>query len=196
MSKRRGPVVLRRQQTNEVAAKLLPHLRSLYNFAVQLAGRGEAEDLVQATVLKAIEHWAELTPRQNIRAWLFIVLRNAWIDAQREQSRRVAAAGRDRTCTEPEPARGPEELAVEQQWALEIRRAVENLPEVYRFPVYLRDVEGLSYKEIAEILGCPIGTVMSRLARGRALLRAQLLGQLEDRGWGRNRKTGTEGHEL
>jgi RNA polymerase sigma factor (sigma-70 family) len=75
-----------------------------------------------------------------------------------------------------------EEVLIEQQWSEEVRAALTGLPETYRVPVFLKDVAGLAYREIAEVAGCPLGTVMSRLARGRALLRSALVRQARERG--------------
>ncbi len=101
------------------------------------------------------------------------------------RQRRHADAGR----AEPVPPLLPndcgpdlEELLIEQQWSEEVRAALVALPETYRVPVFLKDVAGFAYREIAEVAGCPLGTVMSRLARGRALLRATLLRQARERG--------------
>ncbi len=177
-----------RWRQSNVAGKLLPHLPSLYNFALSLAGPSDAEDLVQATVLKAVEWWDQLQGRPNVRTWLFVVLRNAWIDLSRQRARNLEAAPEIDMVGDQSSTLDPEQVVVEREWAKEVRQALQALPEVYRTPLYLRDVEGFSYKEIAEILGCPVGTVMSRLARGRSLLRSQLLGQLEERGWQRSSK--------
>lgn len=184
-----------RPRQTDFAAKLLPHLESLYNFARSLAGPSDAEDLVQTTVLRAVERQRQLEGRENIRTWLFVVLRNAWIDMNRHRGRgtQVPPPARAEADAEAEDALNLERVVVEREWAKAVQQALLALPEAYRAPLYLRDVEDFSYKEIAEILGCPIGTVMSRLARGRALLRAQLIGQLEERGWQIGRKQRSAG---
>jgi RNA polymerase sigma-70 factor (ECF subfamily) len=190
-------VFWKRKASTPFQEQIEPHLRALYNFALELAGPSDAEDLVHTAVLRALERWDEIAARQHLRMWLFVVLRNAWIDSLRQRGRRGDVSVNDPAASDlgfAIPA--AEQTAAEQEWARAIWGALRSLPETYRVPVYLRDVEGFTYREIGEILGCPIGTVMSRLARGRALLRAQLLAQVQERGWQPKRKTGTQGHEL
>ncbi len=183
----------RRKQT-DLTTKLLPHLPALYNFALSLAGPSDAEDLVQATMLKAVEWWKQLEGRCDVRTWLFVVLRNAWIDLSRQRARGTQLLPEVADAGDGERMFDPEKVTVEREWASQVQRALCTLPEAYRTPLYLRDVEGFAYKEIAEILRCPLGTVMSRLARARSLLRAQLLEQLEERGWQGSRKQRSNGH--
>ncbi|GIW44074.1 MAG: ECF RNA polymerase sigma factor SigR [Candidatus Binatia bacterium] len=185
-------MVFRRAKEKELERKILPHLHALYNYALALAGPGEADDLVQTTVLKAIERWQEIADRATVRTWLFVVLRNTWIDGVRQRARQEERVGTIPGWTAREPVPGPESQILEREWAQRVQQAVASLPEPYRSPLYLRDVEGFNYKEVAQILGCPLGTVMSRLARARALLRAQLLGQLAEATPARARKLGNE----
>jgi RNA polymerase sigma-70 factor (ECF subfamily) len=176
-----GPTRSKRRQ---LEVELRPHLGPLWDFACALAPRAEAADLVQAACLRAVERAGELAPGTNLRAWLFTVLRNEFVSRWRRERRRAAVEHAEpavllvfgNSCPDLETA------LIERRWSEEIRTALLALPERYRMPVYLKDVAGLVYREIAEVVDCPIGTVMSRLARGRALLRAALVRQAQERG--------------
>jgi len=116
---------------------------------------------------------------------LFTILRNEWVSRHRRAQRSTRL---EVHCDEEEAVELADEAAdleamlMERRWSAEIKTALQALPDGYRLPVYLKDVEGFGYREIAEIAGCPIGTVMSRLARGRATLRATLVQQARERG--------------
>ena len=154
-------------------AEALPHMRSLYGTAYRMTRNAhDAEDLVQETFLRAYRAFDRFTPGTNIRAWLYTILHRVRTDAFRRAGRSPQHGGagraRARRCPPPQDAlaRGGEDL----------ERALAALPEVFRTAVILRDVEDFSYEEIARILAVPIGTVMSRIHRGRALLRQALGG--------------------
>jgi len=167
------------------AAEALPHLPALYNFAVALAGPADAQDCVQVTYVRALESLDSYQPGSNVRAWLFTILRNQWISQHRREQRRAAVERSDgddvidHVC---DATADVEILLMNQRWSAEIKAALLALPESYRLPVYLKDVEGFGYREIAAIANCPLGTVMSRLARGRAALRGALVEQARERG--------------
>jgi RNA polymerase sigma-70 factor (ECF subfamily) len=141
-------------------------------------------DAVQAACLRAFEHYAAYRPGSDFRAWLFAILRNEFVSRRRRERRRVAIEHGDGPVVFALSDRCPdlEAVLIEQQWSEEVRAALRGLPETYRLAVYLKDVMGLPYREIAVVVGCPIGTVMSRLARGRALLRGALARQARERG--------------
>lgn len=171
-----------RRRRAQFEAEALPHLPALYNFACALAGATDAEDLVQMTCVRALEQIDSYQLGTNVRAWLFTILRNQWVSRLR-QVRRVEMSTIEEIAVEPwDESADLEELLAERRWSAEIRAALLALPPAYRLPVYLKDIEGFGYREIAEIVGCPLGTVMSRLARGRAALRAALVGQARERG--------------
>ena len=156
----------------------LTFLEALYQSAVRLArNRDAAQDLVQDTYLKAFRARRRFTPGTNLKAWLFTILHNTWRNQRRDRARaRVEAdsetveqlvdlgAGADR------PADNPEAGLLEAVLSDDLRTALDDLPQPYRETVWLRDVEELSYQEIAAILDVPIGTVMSRLSRARRQL--------------------------
>ena len=156
-----------RQQAYEMEA--LPHLRRLYAASYRLTRSVQyAEDLVQETCLRAYRAFEQYTPGTDIRAWLFTILYRARADDVRRAVRRLATVN---LCFEPAGR------TVETPFTSEdLERALGRLPETYRAAVLLRDVEGFSYHDIAGRLQVPIGTVMSRLHRGRALLRSALAG--------------------
>jgi RNA polymerase sigma-70 factor (ECF subfamily) len=163
----------------------LPQLSALYNFALALAGASDAEDLVQTTCVRALEKFDSYRPGSNMRAWLFTILRNEWISRHRraQRSTRLEVHSDEEDAAElAAEAADLEAMLMDRRWSAEIKAALQALPEGYRLPVYLKDVEGCGYREIAEIAGCPIGTVMSRLARGRAILREILVRQAHERG--------------
>lgn len=167
------------------AEEALPHLPALYNFAVTLAGSADAEDLVQVSCVRALEGLSSYHPGTNMRAWLFTILRNVWVSRQRQQRRRAdreVYAEDDMIEDFPDEAADLETLVMSRRWSAEIQAALLALPDSYRLPVYLKDVEGFGYRDIATIVECPLGTVMSRLARGRAVLRAALVEQARERG--------------
>ena len=153
-------------------AEALPHLRSLYGTAYRMTrNAADAEDLVQETFLRAYRAFDGFTPGTNIRAWLYTILHRARTDAFRK-------AGRSPRTVELEgegPAVPPPQDAL-ASGGEELQRALDALPDVFREAVVLRDVEDFSYDEIARILEVPIGTVMSRIHRGRAQLRKILGG--------------------
>lgn len=150
----------------------LPHMRSLYSTAYRLArNSADAEDLVQETLLRAYRAFEGYTPDTNVRAWLYTILYRVRADHYRRIGRSVQTVELegDGPATAPPQdtlARGQEDVA----------RALAELPECFRAAVVLRDIQEFSYEEIAAILDVPIGTVMSRIHRGRALLRQALAG--------------------
>lgn len=155
------------------------HLPALTKFALRLSrNRQDAADLVQNTFLRALQFQDRFQPGTMLRAWLCTILRNLYANRVRDASRpmvdfdegqvsRVAALGSS-------PTENPEAYLFRRLVRGDIQRALEALPPKFRLVVVLADLEGLSYQEIAEICGCPIGTVMSRLYRGRQALRVAL----------------------
>lgn len=169
------------ERTSEFEAVVLVHLDALYRSALRLThNRAEAEDVVQETCLRAFRSFHRFNPGTNARAWVFTILRNAFLNRLRQSGRE--ATEEDATAWEsaPEsatlaPAReNPEEEFFQTVLHGDVDRALKALPLVFREAVILTDLEGLSYKETSEVLGCPMGTVMSRLSRGRRLLRQAL----------------------
>jgi len=151
-------------------AEALPHIRSLYGTAYRMTRNAhDAEDLVQETMLRAYRAFDGYTPDTNIRAWLYTILHRVRTDAYRRSARSPH--------TVELPEQGPAVPAPQEALARgqeDIERALAGLPEVFRNAVVLRDVQDFTYDEIAKMLQVPIGTVMSRIHRGRALLRQAL----------------------
>jgi RNA polymerase sigma-70 factor (ECF subfamily) len=152
-------------------------LDGLYSFALSLTrDRPAAEDLVQETYVRALAAHRKAAPDENLRAWLFTILHNAW---RNERRRRQPAALEDAPGLAERlvaPGADPEGALDRKETRESVRRAIARLPESFREVIVLRLVEGFSYRDLAQILGCPAGTVMSRLARARALLRRDLIG--------------------
>ncbi len=177
----------------EFEGMAMPYLDALYNTAYRLARNAEdAEDLVQETFLKAYRSFDQFTPGTNLKAWLFKILKNTFINEYRRRQAAPPASDfaeiEDAFESQIRPAAGsvqknPEEEALAQSFDQEVQRALEALPHDYRIAVLLADIEGFSYKEIAEILEIPLGTVMSRLYRGRKLLEETMLRYARRRGY-------------
>jgi RNA polymerase sigma-70 factor (ECF subfamily) len=145
-------------------------MRSLYATACHLTRNPhDAEDLVQETYLRAYRAFDGSTPGTNIRAWLYTILYRVRTDSFRRASRSPKTV----ELTDEGPAVPPPQDAL-ASGGEDLTRALQALPEAFRTAVVLRDVEDLSYQEIADVLEVPIGTVMSRIHRGRSLLRASL----------------------
>jgi RNA polymerase sigma-70 factor (ECF subfamily) len=168
-------------ETEEFERVALVHLHALYHVALRLTrNRAEAEDVVQEAFLRAFRSFHRFNPGTNCRAWLLTILRNVFLNRVRREGREVLegeatflTAQMDRA-TAVEPGGNPEEAFFQTVVHGDVDRALKTLPVVFREAVVLADLEGLSYREVAEVLGCPVGTVMSRLSRGRHLLRETL----------------------
>ncbi len=156
----------------------LPHLPALYRFSVQVAGQGAAEDLVQEAIMRAWKYFDSFDPSTNCRAWLFRILRNVWITRWKQSSLELPLAEPEDLQTEP--YYDWEDSFLEQEFSAEMERALAQLPKEYLWAVLLADVEEFSYQEIARLMECPIGTVMSRLNRGRRMLARFLLAELQN----------------
>lgn len=164
----------------------MEYMPSLYSAALRMTRNpSDAEDLVQETYLKAYRGFHSFEENTNLKAWLYRILTNSYINRYRAQQRRVDETPMDqdddfslyRHLGELDPSRAgksPEEEILDLFSNSEVVEAVESLSETFRWPVLLADVEGFSYKEIAEILDVPVGTVMSRLHRGRKALQRLL----------------------
>jgi RNA polymerase sigma-70 factor, ECF subfamily len=162
-------------------AEALASLDSLYRAALRLTRRpADAEDLVQETYLKAFRAADRFEPGTNLRAWLFTILHNTARNRARDRARDTVSVDSeivDRAADAPPPAgrsaaasENPESLLLRETLAPELQAAIDALPEAFRQAVWLRDVEEFSYAEIAMMLSIPIGTVMSRISRGRHML--------------------------
>ncbi len=167
-------------------ALALPLFDSLYNFAHWLTQRREdAEDLVQETFSKALKGFGSFQPGTNFRAWIFRILRNTFLTSRSG----LAATATTLPLNEEEDemvlkpsARNPESLLLERLEAENLQSAIAALPVAYREVLLLADVEEMSYQEIAETVGIPIGTVMSRLSRARRAVRETLQGSTRKQG--------------
>jgi RNA polymerase sigma-70 factor, ECF subfamily len=166
---------------------VLPLVDQLYRAARRYTrSAADAEDLVQETMVKAYAGFHLFRAGTNVRAWLFRIMTNTWISSYRTAQRRVdEVLAADVTDVQPNAGGGQsaELAALEAMGDEEVRDAPQALPEGQRLVVYYADVEGFRYKEIAEILDVPLGTVMSRLHRGRANLRALLFDIAGARGY-------------
>lgn len=185
----------RSKRTQQLHRDCLDHLDALYRTALRLTRNpDQAEDLVQETYLRAIRSADQLGDPTNCKAWLFRILTNRYIDGYRREQRapdQVALEGIEERLPDPIGQDQPflpsdRSLAAYLHKVADdaIRRAVEGLPDSYRMAVVLADMEGFSYREIGQILGIPVGTVMSRLYRGRRFLKDALTEYAKERGYG------------
>ena len=168
----------------EFTTEAMQYAQSLYSTALRMTrNQSDAEDLVQETYLKAFRSYGSFETGTNLKAWLFRILTNTFINTYRAKQRRPQESDlgsvEDLFLYKRLPSlAGLSESAEEQLLdlfpAAEVREAIENLPETFLLPMLLNDVEGFSYKEVAEILDIPIGTVMSRLHRGRKTMHEAL----------------------
>jgi RNA polymerase sigma-70 factor (ECF subfamily) len=171
--------------------EVLPLLPNLYSAALRLTRNpADAEDLVQEAYLRAFRGFGGFREGTNLRAWMYRILTNTFINAYRKRQREPATVPEEETpdwylyerLGESFAESSAEAEVLDKIPDEDVQRALEDLPENFRMAVLLADVEGFSYKEIAEILGIPIGTVMSRLHRGRKALQRALWDTVRERG--------------
>jgi RNA polymerase sigma-70 factor (ECF subfamily) len=176
-------------RTTEFEKVALVHLDALYRGALRLTrNRAQAEDLVQEALVRAFRRFDQFTAGTNCRAWLFTIMRNIFFNQRRREREtpQEVEVFEEHSRGDLEGTRAaaptPEEEFLQTVVHGDVDRALRSLPEQFREAVVLCDIEGFSYREVAEALECPIGSVMSRLSRGRRRLRLALDGFARERG--------------
>lgn len=161
----------------------IPQMDILYNYALRLTrNRDDAADLLQETYLKAYHNWSQYQHGSNVRAWMFQIMKNSFINIYRKRSKRPPIVDYSEVQDYSIPigyneneTNDPISTIFPRLLDDDVERALDSLPEDFRTVIILCDLEGLPYNEIAGIVRCPVGTVRSRLHRGRGLLRARLM---------------------
>jgi RNA polymerase sigma-70 factor, ECF subfamily len=187
------PVNLTEQDKERFQAEALPLLDSLYGAALRMTRNpADAEDLVQEAMLRAYRAFDRFEPGTNLKAWLCRILTNAYINTYRKKQREPRKISQDeiedfdlyRELKDQDPrfTATPENIVLDSLVDSDILAAIEDLPEQFRLAVVLADLEGFSYAEMAEIMDVPMGTVMSRLHRGRKALQKRLWELARERG--------------
>jgi RNA polymerase sigma-70 factor (ECF subfamily) len=169
--------------TGQANAIGMEYMDGLYGYALYLTRNyAEAEDLVQETYVRAMSAMARLREGSNVKVWLFTILRNIWFNqlrCRRNRPQMVGVENEDGDANRVvEPSKGPHDTYVSKVEAEHVRAAIQELQTEYREIILLREYEELSYQEIASVLKCPVGTVMSRLSRARAKLHPLLSARL------------------
>ena len=167
-------------------AEALPYMRPMFPAALRLTrDRCDAEDLIQETFARAYQKFHQFTPGTNLRAWLYCIMSRTFYSSCRSRSRRQAEilaadlyAGADAQDGLAPPAPSAEAEALDALGDSPALSALRDLPGQFKTVVYLADIQGYQYSEIAELMGTPIGTVMSRIHRGRQLLRSKLVANM------------------
>ena len=173
----------------DFAQLALPLLEPLYNFAHWLTqSRDEAEDLVQETFAKALKGFGSFQAGTNFRAWMFRILRNTFLTSRTGLKTMVTLDDAEDAQLLPAVGQTPETFALGREDQELVRAAIEQLPIQYREAVLLCDLEGMSYTDIAGVLGIPVGTVMSRIARARRAMRQFLASAWESPGMRRKER--------
>jgi RNA polymerase sigma-70 factor (ECF subfamily) len=175
-------------------SEMIPHLDALYNFAIRLTtDPTEAEDLVQDTIVKAYRFFNSYEKGTNAKAWLFRILKNSYINNYRKKSKQPHQVDYDEVSPFYETVRSEQSDTTDMEDIMyrdmlddQVTRALQRLPEDFRTVVLLCDVEGFTYEEIANMLDVPIGTIRSRLHRGRNLLRAELTDYADKKGYNKD----------
>jgi RNA polymerase sigma-70 factor (ECF subfamily) len=171
----------RRTVQADFEREVMPHLQALYGVALRMTkSEGDAEDLVQDAILRAYRFWDGFEAGSNCRAWLMRIMTNLFRNRYRERAREQEILGEAESTSanlgqfQGAAPRDAESALFGRMLSRDVEKALETLPAEFRLPVILADLEDLSYKEIADIMECPAGTVMSRLYRGRKMLQKQL----------------------
>jgi len=180
--------IKKQQNFNE---EILPHLDALYNFGLRLTtDPNDAEDLVQDTIVKAFRFFSSYEKGTNAKAWLFRILKNSYINNYRKKSKKPQEVDYDEVASFYESIRAERTNSSDLEDKMfreliddDLSNALDSIPEDFRTVVLLCDVEDFTYEEIANMLDVPIGTIRSRLHRGRNLLKAQLMEYASNRGY-------------